>query len=84
MYLVMFYQPYIKEHLVILSDPLDFETEEKFKEFCDKVKAYSIGSGLFRYKTDPDTDEPDMCMATLSYHKFVTDTKLPRAIEFKW
>ena len=31
MYLVLFYQVYNRDHRVIISEPMDFKSEDKFK-----------------------------------------------------
>jgi hypothetical protein len=85
MYLVLFYQVFNKNNSVVISEPMDFGSEDNFKKFCERTKAVPINEDrdLYRYKP-PNENEPALYMKVVKINQFVSDDDLIAALEFKW
>lgn len=86
MYLVMFYQIDYSDHSVIISKPMDFDSEENFLEYCKKVKAVKDKDDIYKYKPNNEAyeNEPLLYMKPITIHPFVSDMNLEACIQFKY
>lgn len=85
MYLVLFYQVYNRGNRLIISEPMDFKSEDKFNEFCERnnVNVINKVQKLYRYKPQTE-DEPYLYMKVVNINPFVSDDDLIAALEFAW
>ena len=85
MYLVMFYQIDRSDQSVIISEPMDFGSEEDFLKYCEKVNAVKDEYNIYKYKPEKVyEDEPSLLyMKPIDIHPFASDDCLDACIRFK-
>ena len=85
MYLVLFYQVFNKNNSIVISEPMDFRSEENFKKFCKRTKAVPMNEDRNLYRYQPSNEnEPALYMKVVKINTFVSDDNLMAALEFKW
>ena len=89
MYLITFYQPFISDHKVVISEPMDFGSEEEFLKYVKDVGALKKDNDVYCYVGkdrygNPATNEPPLYMKPIKINSFVSDSNLPASISFIW